>query len=152
MKTLILAALVALTIAGCTVTEPAERYYPQDRVYTSPYYTPVYQGNYTIRRVYDYNTGRYYDVPVYNSPVYSSPVYSSPVYNSPVYSNGYRRDSYRNDSRYRREYYNQPQADQRNSQPQYRVEQPREKKMPDGTRITSDGTVIKPNGEVKRSR
>ena len=146
MKALLLAAfIITIGLASCSITQPGERtYYPQQRAYNSsiyrqdPYYNPDYDNRYTIRRVYDYNTGRYYDVPVYSSPVYSDQVYANRTY---------RRDNYRRDNNVRREYYNQAQS--RNEQP--RVEQPREKRLPDGTRVSPDGTITLPNGEVRRS-
>lgn len=143
MKTLILAACIIITgMASCTVSQPGE-YYPQQRVYSNsydPYHNPVYSNRYDTRRVYDYNTGRYYDVPVYGSPVYAE--------------RGYRRDNYRRDD-YRREYrrdegrehYRYPQGNN-----EQRVEQPREKRLPDGTRISPDGTITLPNGEVRRKQ
>ena len=146
MKALILAAfIITIGLASCSVTEPNERvYYPQDRgynsVYSDPYYTPVYDNRYSTRRVYDYNTGRYYDVPVYsNSPVYSTP--------NRTYRRDSKRDNYRRDT-YRRDNY-------QNTQPvtqQPRANQQTEKRLPDGTRISPDGTVTLPNGQVKRKQ
>ena len=145
MKTLILAAFITLGLASCSVTQPEEGvYYPQRRVYNNPNYE--YDNRYSTQRVYDYNTGRYYDVVVYNS---------APVYNTPVYQNrNYRR-------------YNQRDYDRRdNDRREYRdynvrretpVEQPREqrveqtKRLPDGTTISPDGTVTLPNGQVRRN-
>ena len=154
MKTLILAAFViTIGLASCSVTEPNDRvYYPQERGYIStydPYYNPVYDNRYTtVRRVYDYNTGRYYDVPVYGAPVYSTPVYPNSTYRR----DDIRRDTYRRDN-YRRDNYREQQQP-RYVQPQVtqpRVEQPKEDiKLPNGTRISPDGTVTLPNGQVRR--
>lgn len=150
MKTLILAAFfIIFGLASCTVTEPNDGYYSQQRVYNDgysndSYYSPVYDSRYSIQRVYDYRTGRYYDVAVYNQPVYGVPVYQD------GYRRQYRRDNYRNDG-YRREYrqqqprYEQPQQSQPSAQPQ-------ERRLPDGTRISSDGTVTLPNGQVRGKR
>lgn len=142
MKTLILAAfIISIGLASCSVTEPGE-YYPQQRVYSSsnydPYYNPGYDNRYSIRRVYDYNTGRYYDVAVYSDPVY--------INRTPYGNDNYRRDNYRRDYREQQPRYVQPQV----TQP--RVEQPAEKRLPDGTRISPDGTVTLPNGEVRRKQ
>src|SRR5687767_3113426 len=126
MKALILAAFILIIgLASCSISEPNERYYPQERVYSSstydPYYSP-YDNRYSVRRVYDYNTGRYYDVPVYGAPVYSTP---NRTYRRDDYRrDNYRRDNYRNNN-YRRTYpstqpvYQQPQS------------QPKEKRYPD---------------------
>ena len=150
MKALILAAFViTIGLASCSVTEPGE-YYPRERVYSSstydPYYTP-YDSRYSVRRVYDYNTGRYYDVPVYSAPVYSTPYPNSTYrnYRRDDYRRDNRRDNYRNDN-YRRTY---PTTQPVYQQPQ--VSQPKEKRYPDGTRVSPDGTVTLPNGQVKRS-
>src|SRR5215212_6834658 len=104
MKTLILAAfIITIGLASCSVTEPYDRgYYPQERVYSAPAYDPYYNpydSRYSTRRVYDYNTGRYYDVPVYSSPVYTTPAYPNRTYRR----DNYRRDDYRRDG-YRRNY------------------------------------------------
>ena len=156
MKKLLLASfIITIALASCSVTQPDEYYYPQQRVYSNPnyqydpYYNPVYDNQYTIRRVYDYNTGRYYDVrvPVSGS-AYGSRVYTQPTYRRDVYRrDSYRRDNYRTDTR--RDYYSERQQQPRTEQ---RVEQPREKRLPDGTRISPDGTVTLPNGQVKRSQ
>lgn len=149
MKTLILAAvLITFGLASCTVTEPNDGYYSQQRVnnsgYNDPYYAPVYDNRYTIQRVYDQRTGRYYDVRVYNSP------YGAPVYQD-GYARQYRRDNYRTDG-YRREY-RQQQQQPRYQQPQSApAVQPQEKRLPDGTRISPDGTVTLPNGQVRGKR
>lgn len=139
MKTLILAAfIITIGLASCSVSQPNEEYYPQQRVYTNPnyqydpYYNPDYDSRYSTRRVYDYNTGRYYNVSVYSAPDY--------------YSDNYRKEYYRRENNVRREYYRDAQP--RNEQ---RVEQPKEKRFPDGTRISPDGTITLPNGEVKRN-
>src|SRR5688572_27886235 len=103
MKTLILAAFIITGLASCSVTQPDE-YYPQQRVYSNsydPYYNPVYSNRYETRRVYDHNTGRYYDVPVYSAPVYSDRAYRRDYYRR----DGYRRDYYRGDNNVRRENY-----------------------------------------------
>ncbi len=143
MKTLILAAFIIIGLASCSVTQPNENVYPQQRVYAIPQYNPYYYDNtYDTRRVYDYNTGRYYDVPVYNAPVYSN--------------RSYRRDIYRRDNErreYNTEYNRQTQQQPRYEQPrnqESRNDQPGEKRLPDGTRISPDGTVTLPNGEVRR--
>lgn len=145
MKTLILAVIIITGMASCTVSQPGE-YYPQQRVYSNsydPYNNPVYSNRYETRRVYDYNSGRYYDVPVYGTPVYRDRAYRR--------ENNYRRDDYRREYRRenneRRESYRYPQ---RNTE--QRVEQPREKRLPDGTRISPDGTITLPNGEVRRKQ
>jgi hypothetical protein len=159
MKTLILAAfIITIGLASCSVTEPNDRYYPQERVYSSsnydPYYNP-YDSRYSVRRVYDYNTGRYYDVPVYsNAPVYVTPSYPNRTYRRDNYRrDDYRRDGYRDN--YRRSYqqpaYQQPAYQQPQVQ-QPQVSQPKEKRYPDGTRVSPDGTVTLPNGEVRRKQ
>lgn len=145
MKTLILAAfIITIGLASCSITEPNERYYPQERVYSSssydPYYNP-YDSRNSVRRVYDYNTGRYYDVPVYSAPVYSTP-YPNRTYRRDDYRrDNYRRDNYRRSSPTTQPVYQQPQ-----------VNQPKEKRYPDGTRVSPDGTVTLPNGEVRRKQ
>lgn len=105
MKTLILAAFLStVVLAGCSITEPGERvYYPRERAYNAPFNDPyansVYGNRYSTRRVYDYNTGRYYDVPVYSSPLYNTPVYKNPTYRNRPYPNNTRRDNGRRDWR-----------------------------------------------------
>ena len=149
MKTLILAAFIIITgLASCTVTEPAERvYYPDQGGYSTtyePYYNPVYSNTYNTRRMYDYRTGRYYYVPVYTTPVYSAPVYTAPVYPN----NNYKRDYYRRDNDRRdndRKDYNR----QHENQQQPQANQQTETRLPDGTRILQNGTVIQSNGQVK---
>ncbi len=140
MKTFIFAAFIILiSLASCTVTDPGE-YYPQQRSYNNwrqqqqydPYYNQGYD-RYITQRIYDYNTGRYYDVPVYNSPVYRDRYYS--------------RDNYRNNVR--REYYREAQPRYVQPRVERQVEQPREKRLPDGTRVSPDGTITLPNGEVR---
>ena len=149
MKTLILAAfLITFGLASCTVTEPNDGYYSQQRVNNNgyayePYYSPVYDSRYTVQRVYDQRTGRYYDVAVAN------PVYGAPVYQD-GYRRQYRRDSYRNDGyRQYRQQPQQPRYEQPQTQPSV---QPQERRLPDGTRISSDGTVTLPNGQVRGKR
>lgn len=148
MKALILAAfIITIGLASCSISEPNERYYPQERVYSSstydPYYNP-YDSRYSVRRVYDRNTGRYYDVPVYSTP-YPNSTYRD--YRRDNYRrDNYRRDNYRNDN-YRRTY---PSTQPVYQQPQ--VSQPKEKRYPDGTRVSPDGTVTLPNGEVRRKQ
>lgn len=155
MKTLILAAfLITFGLASCTVTEPNDGYYSQQRVHNNgyaydPYYSPINDSRYTIQRVYDQRTGRYYDVPVYNSP-YGAPVYQD-GYARQYRRDNYRRDNYRTDG-YRREYrqqQQQPRYEQPQSQPSV---QPQEKRLPDGTRISPDGTVTLPNGQVRNRK
>ena len=154
MKKLLLASfIITIALASCSVTQPDEYYYPQQRVYTNPnyqydpYYTPVYDNRYATRRVYDYNTGRYYDVPVYSSP-YDPRVYPQQTYRRDSYRrDNYRRDNYRTDNT-SREYYSerqQPRTEQR-------VQQTKERRLPDGTVISPNGTVTLPNGEVRRSQ
>lgn len=134
MKTAILAAFIIIGLASCSLTQPNERgYYPQQRIYsTSPYYQvdPFYNP------AYDYRYNRPYNDPYYD-----------PYYNNPGYYNrrNYRREP-RRENNVRREYrYNQPADKQQ-------MEQPGEKRLPDGTRISSDGTVTLPNGEVRRKQ
>ncbi|HUS00914.1 MAG TPA: hypothetical protein VMY77_04265 [Chitinophagaceae bacterium] len=157
MKKLLLASvIITIALASCSVTQPDEYYSPQQRVYTNPNYqydpsyNPGYDNrNYTVRRVYDYNTGRYYDVAVYNSP-YGTSVYPQQTYRRDSYRrDNYRRDNYRTTDNTRREYYSERQQQPSTEQ---RVEQPREKRLPDGTRISPDGTVTLPNGQVRRSQ
>lgn len=156
MKTLILAAfIITLGLASCTVTEPNDGYYSQQRVYNNgygydPYNSPVYDSRYSVRRVYDYNTGRYYDVPVYSSPVYGVPVYPNDGYRRDSYRrDNYRRDNYRRDD-YRRDNYRETQQP-RYQQPRYSQPnvQPQERRLPDGSRVSPDGTITLPNGQVK---
>lgn len=144
MKTLILAALISfIGLASCTVTQPEENNYPQQRAYNSPayqydpFYSQIYD-RYSIQRVYDYNTGRYYDIAVYNSPAYNNSYYQNRNYG--------RGDYYRRENNARREYIrdSQPQNEQPNIQ--------KEKRLPDGTTISPDGTITLPNGEVKRKQ
>lgn len=148
MKTLILAAfIITLGLASCSVTQPQDRvYYPPQRVYTNPNYQ--YDPNYypydsRYQQVYDYNTGRYYYVPV--TPVYSAPVYQNRTYRG----DNDRRDNDRRDDR--RDYReNNVRREVPVVQPnnQQRVET---KRLPDGTTISPDGTVTLPNGQVRRS-
>ena len=154
MKTYLLAAIIILLgLASCSVTQPNDReYYPQQRVYSSsPYqvdtYYNTYDSRYSTQRVYDYNTGRYYDVPVYYSPVYTSPGYSRRNYRREnekreYYDRDERKDNNRND-----EYSNRHQNNQQSGN-----EQPREKRFPDGTRISENGTITLPNGEVRHGK
>ena len=73
MKTIIIAVFILTAgLVSCSVTQPDDRdYYPQQRVYINPnyqldpYYNSIYDRRYITQRVYDYTTGRYYDVPVY---------------------------------------------------------------------------------------
>ena len=139
MKALILAAFVIIIgLASCGVTQPNERvYYSQERVYSAPYdpyYNTVYDNRYSTRRVYDSNTGRYYDVAVYSAPY------------DPYYNPGYSNRTYRRDNNYRD--YNTTQQQPRYEQPS--TNQPAEKRLPDGTRVSPDGTITLPNGEVRR--
>jgi hypothetical protein len=171
MKTIIFAALViAISLVGCSVSQPGEReYYPQERVYNSPYYQSdpyynPYSNSYSIQRIYDYNTGRYYDVKVYNN----SPVYDVPVYNVPAYPNSnYRREreyyqQNQNREQYRqyqqqqqqqpnREQYRQQQQQNQSSQPTQNNQQ-QEVRLPDGSRVSPDGTITLPNGQVRHSK
>jgi len=152
MKTLILAAFfITFGLASCTVTEPNDGYYSQQRVNNNgyandPYYSPIYDSRYSVQRVYDQRTGRYYDVPVYGAPVYGYPVYQD------GYRRQYRRDNYRTEG-YRREY-RQQQQQPRYEQPQQSqpAVQPQERRLPDGTKISADGTVTLPNGQVRGKR
>ena len=153
MKTLILAAFIIIAgLASCTVTQPEEGvYYPQQRVYSNPQYDPYnnqgYDNTYTTRRVYDSNTGRYYDVVVYPAPVYGSQAYPGPVYSN----RDYRRDDYRREyekrEAERREYNNNNNQQRDNEKPQSHEQA--EKRLPDGTIIYPDGTVRLSNGEIK---
>jgi hypothetical protein len=149
MKALLLAAfIITIGLASCSVTQPDEYYYPQQRVYANPnyqydpYYNQVYDNRYTTRRVYDYNTGRYYDVAVYSSP------YGAPYPQQNYRRDGYRRDNYRTGNT-RREYYSERQQQPRTEQ---KAEQPKDRRLPDGTTISPDGTVTLPNGQVRRSQ
>lgn len=148
MKTLILGALIiTLGLASCSVTQPEDVYYPQQRVYSNPnyqydpYYNSNYDNGYSIRRVYDYNTGRYYDVKVYNAQVYNTPVYQN---------RNYRRDYDRREDR--REYReNNVRREIPREQPRNEPRIDQTKRLPDGTTISPDGTVTLPNGQVRRS-
>ncbi len=152
MKTLILAALIiSLGLASCSITQPEEGVYSrQQRGYNNPNYqydsNYQYDDRYTTQRVYDYNTGRYYDVVVYNT----APEYNSRVYQNRNYRRDYNRDYDRRDND-RREYRDY------NVRRETPVEQPREqrveqtKRLPDGTTISPDGTVTLPNGQVRRN-
>jgi len=135
MKTLIFAAfLIVIVLAGCSVSQPVERdYYPSHPIYhTSPYayydndtyYNQGYDNRYN-QRLQNYNY--YYDRRYNNGPVYVVPAYPSRNYRR-EYSE--RRDDYRD-------------------QPKQNNES-RERRLPDGTKISPDGTVTLPNGEVRR--
>ncbi len=158
MKTLILAAsIIAIGMVSCTTSQPAERvYYPSQPVYSnSPYaynndqyYNPAYDSRY-YRRVYDYNTGRYYNVPINSAPVYTQrydrrEYQRNEEYREQAKQNNGRREEYQEQSRRnnerREEYKEQPKA---NTEVQH-------KRLLNGTVISSDGTVTLPNGQVRQ--
>lgn len=133
MKTLIFAAfIIAIGMASCSVSQPGERdYYSPQRVYNTPYeYNPYYNPQV-------YNNGYRYDSR-YNNGYNTTPVYVVPAYPN----RNYRR--YNNEQR--REYNQQPDQnyEPKQAQPQG------EKRLIDGTRISPDGTITRPNGQVKR--
>ena len=146
MKALILAAfIITLGLASCTVTEPNDGYSSRQRVYNNGYdpYAYGYDNRYSTRRVFDYNTGRYYDVPVYGAPGYGVPVYPNQTYRRRDRRDNYRGDNYRRDSyRETQPRYQQPRNNQTNVQPQ-------EKRLPDGSRVSPNGTITLPNGQVR---
>lgn len=165
MKNIIIAAfLIAIGLVGCSVSQPGERdYYPPQPGYSTtygtydPYYNPGYDNSYSIQRVYDRNTGRYYDVKVYNTPMYDGNVYNVPAY--PNYRREREREYYnqQREQQYREQQYRQ-QREQQYRQQQGTTTQPQpapnyqqqDRRLPDGTRISPDGTVTRPNGEVIR--
>lgn len=138
MKTLIFAAFViAVSVIGCTTSRPYESvYYPDQQpvyitspyaYYNDPYYTPIY--NYRYGQPYN---GRYYNAPVYQH-------------------RDDRREYYEHHDRYT------GHQGQNNDQRQVHVQQPvqqnnevRVRQLPDGSRVSSNGTVTMPNGQVRR--
>lgn len=145
MKALILAAfIITLGLASCTVTEPNDGYSSRQRVYNNGYgydsYASGYDNRYSTRLVFDYNTGRYYEVPVYDAPVYQDQTYRR--------RDNYRRDNYRTDDN-RRDYYRETQPRYQQPQNNQTNVQPQEKRLPDGSRISPNGTITLPNGQVR---
>lgn len=132
MKTIIIAAfIIAIGLVGCSISQPAGRvYYPQQRGYSTspvyqydPYYNPVYNSRYySNRRNYNYNNGRYYNNKVYNSPSYP---------NRTSIKDNERREGYR-------------------EQPKQNNEVRRERRLPDGTKVSPSGTVTLPNGRRRQ--
>jgi|GEM_PF-2170878 len=144
MKTLILAAfIITIGLASCSVTQPQDGvYYTNPNYQYDPNYYP-YDSRY--QQVYDYNTGRYYYVPV--TPVYTRPVYQNGNYGS----DNYRRDNDRreNDRRDYRE--NNVRRENPVVQPNNQQRVNETKRLPDGTTISPNGNVTLPNGQVRRN-
>ncbi len=109
MKTLfILPAIAAISLVGCSVSQPANQEYTDERYSSSalystydPFYNP-YNDPYVYGRTntYYYN-GRYYTRPVYTRPAYTRPAYVSPATAPPGrhYRKPYRRTEQRTETR-----------------------------------------------------
>ncbi len=133
-KTLFAALIVGVILTSCTVTQPEERYYPQQsRVYApTPYYG------------YDpYNNSNVYSDPYYRTNDRYSRRYDRRSYNR-SYSSPYTQYPNTSNRRY------SEQRQQQTTTPRY--EEQKEKRLPDGTRVTPDGRMILPNGKVVDKR
>lgn len=137
MKTIIIIAFIfTIALVGCSVTQPGERgYYPPQQ--SGVYYAPA----------------PYYSYDPYYDPYYSPYGYGNtyPVYQGRTYRREYQRPqypvrNYRDDSREdRREVRQQPVQNQNNVQPQ-------ERRLPDGSRVSPNGTITLPDGRVIEKR
>lgn len=105
MKTiLILSIIFSVALASCTVTEPGNQAYADDRyerpLYSTydPFYSP-YNDPYAYGATNRYNNnGRYYSRPAYTRPVY---VWPAPVHNHYYQQRGHHnsRNEHRHNTR-----------------------------------------------------
>lgn len=138
MKTIIIIAFIfTIALVGCSVTQPGERgYYPPQQ--SGVYYSPAPS----------YGYDPYYD-PYYSPYGYGNtyPVYQERTYRRPQQ---YPTRTYR-DRDDRREWRQQPTQTQNNTQ-QNNVQQPQERRLPDGSRVSPNGTITLPDGRTVERR